>query len=132
MVDIMSKEKRSYLMSKIRSKNTSIELLVKKALRKEGIRFVMHPKMGGNPDFIIPEKRLAVFCDGDFWHGYDYKTRRTSLSKPWRGKIETNMKRDKRNNKNLEKDGWRVIRIWEHQIRKNTRSSIRRIMKYMK
>lgn len=119
-------------MSRIRSKNTSIEILVKKALKKEHITFIMHPKVIGNPDFVIPEWRLAVFCDGDFWHGYDYRTRRTSLSKPWREKIKTNMERDKRNNRILEKDGWKVIRIWEHHIRKNSASSIRRIVQYAK
>jgi len=72
MTDIFTPEKRSWVMSRIRGTNTKIDLKMKKILSQQHYKFQMYPKMFGNPDFIIKRKRIAIFCDGDFWHGYKY------------------------------------------------------------
>lgn len=122
MADVFTKEKRSWIMSRIRGKNTKIEKLVESWLRKNKINFRKHYKMVGNPDFTMPKKKIAVFIDGDFWHGYDYQERRRKLPVYWKEKIKKNMERDKRINKELRKLGWKVIRIWEHTIIKKPKN----------
>jgi len=128
MVDIFSKEKRSKIMSSIKSKNTSIDKKIESLLKSAKIKFKMYPKMVGNPDFIITDRKVAIFCDGDFWHGYDYKTRKDGLPEFWRNKIENNMKRDKKNNFLLKTIGWKVIRLWEHEIIGNPKKCLEKII----
>lgn len=132
--DIFSKLKRSEVMSKIRSKNTKIELLVFRALRKQGIYFQKHYTGAlGKPDIALPRKRKAVFIDSGFWHGYRYQALKPKLTKKfWRDKIEYNMRRDKRTNLMLKKDGWQVLRVWEHKIRKNSEKTIAKIIQFLK
>ena len=72
MADIFTPEKRSWIMSRIRGTNTKIDLKMKQMLSDAGYRFEMYPKMFGNPDFAHKRKRIIIFCDGDFWHGYRY------------------------------------------------------------
>jgi len=74
--------------------------------------------MFGNPDFIIRRKRIAIFCDGDFWHGYNYDSKKKPAKKFWREKIEGNMRRDRRVSRKLRREGWSVLRFWEHDIEK--------------
>jgi DNA mismatch endonuclease (patch repair protein) len=130
MVDFVSKETRSKIMSSIRSKNTSIDVKMAKMLRKAGIKFRRYPKMSGNPDFIVRDKRILIFCDGDFWHGYDYKKRKKELPVFWRKKIENNVKRDKRNGLLLRKMGWKVVRLWEHEINNSPEKCINKVLQY--
>jgi len=117
MADIFSKEKRSWVMSRIKGKNTKIELKMNDVLKDIGYSYEMHPKMFGNPDFALKRKRIVIFCDGDFWHGYEYSKRKLS-KKFWRDKIERNMERDKRITRKLRREGWSVLRFWEHNIEK--------------
>ena len=70
MTDVFTPEKRSWIMSRIRSRNTKIDLEMKKILSGTTRSYEMYPKMYGNPDFIIRRNKIAIFCDGDFWHGY--------------------------------------------------------------
>ena len=128
MADIFSKEKRSWVMSKIRGKNTKIEHRMKGILSENRIKFEQHPKMFGNPDFIIKEEKIAIFCDGDFWHGYKYYEKKKPSKKFWRVKIEGNMKRDKRISQKLRRNGWSVLRFWEHDLEKRTGMCIDRII----
>ena len=128
MPDIFTPEKRSYVMSRIRSKDTSIELKMAVNLKENGIRFSRHVDMVGTPDFLVGDRTL-VFCDGDFWHGYDYRHGKVPPQKFWRDKIERNMKRDKRTNRLLRSKGYSVLRIWEHDINRNTEKCIRKIMR---
>ena len=114
-------------MSRIRSKNTKIDLKMKKILAGLKCGYKMYPKMYGNPDFIIKRKRIAIFCDGDFWHGYNYDSKKKPAKKFWRDKIEENMRRDRRISRKLRRDRWSVLRIWEHDIEKNPEKCIRRI-----
>jgi len=128
LADIVSPEKRSWIMSQIRGKNTGIELKMEKILKKTGLKFEMHPKMYGNPDFAHKKRKIAVFCDGDFWHGYRYDVKKKPAKKFWRDKIENNMRRDKRYTQKLRRDGWSVLRFWEHNIEKDPEKCRRRIV----
>jgi len=121
MGDVFTKEKRSWVMSRIRGKDTGPERAVEKLLRKDKIRFKKHYKIAGTPDFALPERKVAIFVDGDFWHGYDYKKRGRKLPEYWKNKIKRNMKRDDVTNKELKRLHWKVIRIWEHELRENPR-----------
>ena len=115
-------------MSQIRGKNTKIEIKMKRILKETGYKFEMHPEMYGNPDFANKRKRIAIFCDGDFWHGYRYDEKKKPAKKYWRDKIENNMRRDRRYSRNLRRDGWSVLRLWEHDIEKNPEKCRRKIL----
>jgi len=132
MPDIFTPEKRSWVMSRIRGRNTKIDIIMKKRLSDMRIKFEMYPKMYGNPDFIIPKKKIAIFCDGDFWHGYKYQEKKKLSKKFWRDKIEGNMARDVRISRKLRRDRWSVLRFWEHDINKNPDKCKSRILKKIK
>lgn len=117
-------------MSRIRGKNTKIEVAVAGMLSANGIEFVRHPRMYGSPDFLVGN-RTAVFCDGDFWHGYNYLHRKRPAKKFWRDKIENNMRRDRRVSRKLRRDGYSVIRLWEHDIHRRPHVCLNRIIRIM-
>ena len=102
-------------MSRIRSKDTKIEMKIAELLRENKMHYRRHPKLFGSPDFIV-EKKILVFCDGDFWHGYRYAKKKKPPKKFWRDKIERNMERDRKVTRKLRVDGWSVVRLWEHDI----------------
>ena len=131
MADIFTPEKRSWVMSRIRSKDTKIEKTVASLLRKNRIHYRRHPKLFGSPDFIV-EKKILVFCDGDFWHGYQYDKKKKPPKKFWREKIERNMARDRKVTRKLRRDGWSVVRLWEHEIHNDSEKCIRKIIKELK
>ena len=114
-------------MSRIRSRNTKIDLRMKRILSKANMGFEMYPKMFGSPDFIIKRKKIAIFCDGDFWHGYMYHEKKKPAKKFWRDKIEGNMSRDKKVSRKLRSGGWSVLRFWEHDIEKKPELCIRKL-----
>lgn len=125
MTDMFSSEKRSELMSKIRSENSKAELIVFAYLRHNHIYFQKHYKRAiGRPDIALPRKKLAVFIDGDFWHGRTLEKIKTTRRNPddyWIIKLESNISRDERQNKELVQSGWKVMRVWESDIiRKRT------------
>ena len=128
MADIFTKEKRSWVMSRIRSKDTKIEKTMASILRKNKIHYRRYPKLFGSPDFMV-EKKVLLFCDGDFWHGYQYDRKKKPQKKFWREKIERNMARDRKVSRTLRRDGWFVVRIWEHDIEKRPAACLRRIRK---
>ena len=127
MGDIFSKKKRSCIMSRIRGKDTKIEKKVQETLSNMKIKFEKHYRVNGNPDFALPRKKIAIFVDGDFWHGYNFKKRENKLPDYWVNKIKRNMKRDRKNNKELKKLGWKVLRVWEHSIMKSPDSFERKL-----
>lgn len=131
-MDIFTKKKRSEIMSKIHSKNTEAEKVAFRELRKKNVYFQKHYKKAtGNPDVALPRKKIAIFIDGDFWHGYKHAVQKQRLPrKYWLKKIEDNIKRDKKNRAKLKKDGWKVLRIWEHEIKKNPEKAIQKIIKF--
>jgi DNA mismatch endonuclease (patch repair protein) len=134
MPDKFSKEVRSKIMRSIKSKNTKIELTVFRELRKRKVYFQRHHKgTPGSPDICIPSKKIAVFIDGDFWHGYRFKRWKDKLGTDfWRVKIQNNMKRDQRNFRKLRRMGWRTMRVWEHQLEREGEKSISKIFVFLK
>ena len=131
MTDIFTPEKRSWVMSRIKGKNTGIESKVKRLLRSNKIKFKQHPQIFGSPDFLVG-KKTVVFCDGDFWHGFQYETRKKPRKKFWKDKIEGNMKRDKRVSRKLRGQGYSVIRLWEHDINDRPLVCLNRIIRFMR
>lgn len=128
MADNLTKAQRSYCMSRVKGRDTELEKLVRSRLHKRGLRFRKHVKdIPGRPDIVFRDKRLAVFIDGDFWHGYRLSAWDASLSEFWRRKIRGNRQRDIRNFRKLRAAGWRVIRLWQHQVEKNLDGCVNRI-----
>ena len=122
------------IMSAIPSKNTEPELLLRKALWKENLRYrVNYKKLPGKPDIVFTKHRVVVFCDGDFWHGHNWAIRGLAsldeelagYSDFWRSKILRNMERDAEVNQALKAEGWTVIRIWESDIRSDVSGCVR-------
>lgn len=115
-------------MSKVKSKGTSLEKTIRRVLKENNIRYISNPKMYGRPDISIQKKRIAIFLDGCFWHGCKKCNRVPNTNKTyWVPKINANIKRDKIVSKNLKKDGWIVLRFWEHQIDRNPNVVIERL-----
>jgi DNA mismatch endonuclease (patch repair protein) len=116
-------KKRSDLMRKIKSKNTTPEIKLRKALWSQGVRYrIKNKSIPGKPDIVIKKYKLAVFVDGEFWHGYNWlekKHRIKSNRDYWIKKIEGNIERDKRVNKELNENGWTVLRYWQNEIKKD-------------
>lgn len=104
-------------------RNTAPERILRSALWRLGLRYRLHPRrLLGRPDIVFARQRVAIFCDGDFWHGRDWPTRRVKLARGangeyWIAKIESNMRRDTATTAQLEALGWRVVRVWEGEIR---------------
>jgi len=130
MTDVFTKEKRSWVMSRIRGRDTGIEKATAVMLRRSGLHYRRFPRLAGSPDFVV-EGRVLVFCDGDFWHGYNYARKKRLAKKFWRDKIETNMARDRRVGRKLRSDGWSVVRLWEHDIQKDPEKCLRRISRVL-
>jgi DNA mismatch endonuclease, patch repair protein len=113
----MSPKKRSAVMARIRGKDTGIERMICAMIRSFGATPELHaPDLPGRPDFVLRNQRIAVFVDGDFWHGWRFPAWRLKLSEKWEQKIASNRRRDALNFARLRRAGWQVIRIWEHQI----------------
>ena len=130
MTDIFTPEKRSWIMSRIKGRGTRIEVIMMEVMTKHHIEFEYQPKMYGNPDFLVGW-RIAVFCDGDFWHGFKYEDRRPR-TEYWKDKIESNMRRDRKIARKMRRDGYSVIRLWEHSIVKDPETCVRRILRHMR
>ncbi|MCW8966545.1 MAG: very short patch repair endonuclease [Candidatus Pacearchaeota archaeon] len=132
MNDVLSREQRSYCMSRIQGKGTKPELIIRKLLWSNGHRYRIKNKLPGRPDIVFPGKKLAVFIDGCFWHHcpdhyVEPKTRRDF----WENKISGNVERDIKNNAKLNDLGWRIIRIWEHDVKKDPVACVSRIKKLL-
>jgi len=128
MADNLTPEQRSRTMSRIRSKNTQVELRVRRLLHSKGYRYRVHPhSIPGKPDIAFTARKVAVFIDGDFWHGWKFADWAEKLAPYWRAKIERNMLRDEQNQAHLEREGWTVLRIWEHEIKQDVESCVTRI-----
>lgn len=120
MADVLTKQQRSYNMSMIRGKNTLPELFVRKAITEKGIRgYRLHYKLPGRPDIVFPRKKIAIFIDGCFWHKCPECFIKPETNRGfWNKKINSNIKRDDIVNSELKEKGWKIIRIWEHELRK--------------
>lgn len=125
MTDVLTPEQRKKNMKSIRSKDTSIELCLRKALWNKGYRYRKnYKKIPGTPDIAITKYKIAVFCDSEFFHGKDWQSLKMHLAKAdrgeyWINKIQKNIERDKWVNLELERIGWKVIRFWGKEIKKD-------------
>ena len=132
-MDIVSKRKRSWIMSRVSQKHTEPEILVRKFLFSKGFRYRLNSKnLPGSPDIILPKYKTAIFVHGCFWHGHKncrLAKRPSSNKKYWYFKIDENIKRDKRKVKQLKKLCWKVLTIWQCQIHKKERAEKR--LKYL-
>ena len=128
-------KKRSKIMSKIRGKNTKPELLFRKALWKQNVRYrIDNKKLPGKPDVSIQKYKLAIFIDGEFWHGYNWNERRETIQsnrKFWIPKIERNMQRDEEVNQQLTDLGYTVFRFWEGDIKTELDKCINDILVFL-
>jgi DNA mismatch endonuclease (patch repair protein) len=131
MADNLTPSQRSYSMSRIRSRgNSSTELRLIGLMRGAGIKgWRRKSKLCGHPDFVFPRYHIAVFVDGCYWHG----CRKCALgaktnTEYWMPKIAGNMKRDRANTRKLKEDGWRVVRIWEHDLKASPMKCLAKIM----
>ncbi len=122
MVDVFDKTKRSEIMSRVRSKgNVATEKKLLALFRENGIKgWRRNYPLFGKPDFVFPKKRVAVFVDGEFWHGHPTKGQIPETNSDfWRNKIERNKDRDRLVNKTLIGKRWKVVRIWQHELNDN-------------
>ncbi len=119
-MDTVSKKKRSEIMSRIRSKNTKPEMLVRKYLSSKGYKYSLHDKkLPGKPDIVLKRKRIAIQVRGCFWHGHNCKLSNYPKTnrKYWKNKINNNKKRDRKNDKLIKKMGYQLIVINECKVR---------------
>lgn len=123
-MDKHTPEQRRRNMQAVKSKDSQIELLLRKELWNRGIRYRKNStKIFGKPDIVFIGKKIAVFCDSEFWHGYNWEERKKDFKSHqefWIPKIERNMERDKEVTIKLESEGWTVLRFWGNEIKKNT------------
>lgn len=123
-MDKHTPEQRRKNMQAVKNKDSQIELLLRKELWRRGIRYRKNStKIFGKPDIVFIGKKIAVFCDSEFWHGYNWEERKKDFKSHqefWIPKIERNMERDKEVNIKLESEGWIVLRFWGNEIKKNT------------
>jgi len=122
MADVHSKETRSYNMSRIRSKDTKPELLVRKFLHAQGFRYRLHVKdLPGKPDIVLPKYKTVIFVHGCFWHGHEgckYYVIPKTRTEWWLNKINGNITKDKSSKDLLLEEGWKIIEIWECELKK--------------
>lgn len=122
-MDKLTKEQRRKNMQAVKSKGSKIEVKLGKALWEKGLRYRKNNKtVFGNPDFTFKKNKIAIFVDGEFWHGKDWEVRKfdhKSNQKFWFQKIERNIERDKEVNEYLKNEGWQVLRFWGKEIDKD-------------
>ena len=133
MTDIYTKDKRSKIMSNIGSVSTKPEIIIRKSLFSKGFRYrINYKKLPGSPDIALTKYKIAIFCDGEFFHGKDWeklelKLKNSNNSEFWIKKISRNMERDDEINKKLNYEGWTVIRFWGEDIKKYTDECVKTV-----
>lgn len=125
MADVLSKEQRQRCMSRIKSKDSKPELMVRQFLFANGFRFRLHRKdLPGKPDLVLPKYKTAIFINGCFWHGHSdckYASIPETNYEFWSSKISGNIERDRINTSKLKDLGWRVVEIWQCQLKPKTK-----------
>ena len=129
MTDVLTPEQRRKNMSRIRGKNTSPEMKLRKMLWESGLRgYRVHYKLPGKPDIVFTRKKVVVFVDGCFWHKCPVCFRPPETNAEfWNEKLQKNVERDLRVTQELETLGWVVLRFWEHEIKKTPEDVVKRI-----
>lgn len=123
MADKLTPEQRRKNMQNVRNKDSEIELLLRMELRARGLHYRKNVKsIIGCPDIAFKGLKIAIFCDSEFWHGYDWENQKNDIKSNrdfWIAKIEQNIMRDKKVNSILKSDGWIILRFWGNEIKKN-------------
>lgn len=137
MADVHSKTIRSYNMSRIKGKNTTPEILVRKYLHARGFRYKLHDKaLPGKPDLVLPKYNTVIFIHGCFWHAHEgckYFVIPKTRTEWWKNKIYGNRKRDEENQKQLQTKGWKVIQVWECDLKSaNINLTLKRVADQIK
>lgn len=133
MTDIFSPKKRSEIMSKVRSKDSKIEIEFRKKIWHAGFRYRKNAKnYFGKPDIVLPKYKTVIFIDSCFWHGCKkHGSMPQTRKKFWEAKIERNKERDREVNKYYKKNGWKNFRIWEHDEKSDLSKSVEKIIDYL-
>lgn len=130
-MDNLTPEQRKKNMRAVKSIDTKIELILRKALWSKGYRYRKnYKKLPGKPDIVFTKYKIAVFCDSEFWHGKNYEESTSRIgtnSDYWKQKIKRNIERDKEVNELLNKEGWTVLRFWEKEIKKELDNCLKQI-----
>ncbi len=125
-MDNHTKEQRKKNMQAIKNRDSQIEVMLRKELWKRGLRYQKNSKkVFGKPDIVFLGKKIAVFCDSEFWHGYDWENKKKEIKSNqdfWLPKIEQNMRRDIEVTNKLKSDGWTVIRFWGNEIKSDLKN----------
>lgn len=136
MADNMTPEQRRRTMRRIRSKDTAVEMHLRRALWAHGLRYRTHYRGAfGIPDVAFPGARVAVFCDSEYWHGYGWEERKNNLGTNaafWKTKIERNIQRDAEVNSALAAEGWTVLRFWSRDIFQDVDRCVRQVARAVK
>lgn len=131
-----TQEQIHYNMQRVKSKDSEIEKILRNALWNKGYRYRKNVKdVFGRPDIVFKSKKVAIFCDSEFWHGYDWERKKNEIKTRqdfWIPKIERNMQRDKEVNMKLSEEGWTVLRFWGTEIKKQTENCVKEIEKCIK
>ena len=131
-----TKEQISYNMSRVKNKDSAIELALRKELWSRGIRYRKNvASVFGKPDIAFIGKKVAVFCDSEFWHGYDWDVKKLEIKSRqdfWIPKIERTIQRDKEVNQHLQEQGWTVLRFWGKDIKRDPAACADLIVKVLK
>lgn len=135
MADTVTKEKRSWIMSRVRGKNTKPEILLRSLLHRSGFRFRLHDeKLPGKPDIVLPRYRAVIFVNGCFWHRHKgCKVSRIPKSHRdfWINKFNKNIQRDRKHQQKLERLGWQVLIVWECELKESQISVISNISSHL-
>lgn len=135
-MDRLTPEQRKKNMQAVKNKDSLIELMLRKELWSRGLRYRKnYTKITGKPDIVFIGKKVAVFCDSEFWHGYDWERRKDDIKSNrdfWIPKIERNMQRDMEVTQTLTNDGWLVLRFWGNEIKKHLSDCADKIEKAVK
>lgn len=132
MPDVLTPEQRRKCMSSVRGTNTKPELLLRKALWRKGLRYRLKSELPGKPDIVLSRYKVAIFVDGCFWHSCpEHGSLPESNTSFWKKKIARNVERDHEVNALLEQNGWRIIRIWEHEIKQSIEKVVERVFSFV-
>jgi DNA mismatch endonuclease (patch repair protein) len=136
MTDVHDKKTRSYNMSRIKGKDTKPEMIVRRFLFSKGFRYrVNDKKLPGRPDIVLPKYRTVIFVHGCFWHGHEnckYFKLPQTRTEWWFEKIEGNKARDNKKSAELRKEKWKVIQVWECELKKGSEAALKRLLKKIK
>jgi len=133
MADDRSPAQRSQTMRQVRSRDTSCEVQLRRCLHRLGLRYSLQRRLPGSPDIVFVRARVAVFVDGCYWHGCPEHCRMPSSNRDyWTRKIERNRARDRRVDEELGAMGWRVVRVWEHEVQPDAARAAQRIARIVR